>query len=61
MSKIDDKTMSAGDRVRKRGLGHMGTVTRISDPGWVSVRWDDGPEAKVRPRLCTAEELEPAP
>lgn len=51
--------MKPGDRVRKRGYPHLGTVERVAPLG-VHVRWDDGPLAKERPTICSPRELEPA-
>lgn len=31
-----------GDRVRKRGFTHEGTVLEHKAGGWVAVKWDDG-------------------
>ena len=44
-----------GDRVRKRGLGYVGTVNRTGSLGWVTIDWDqDGP------RICSPKEIEMA-
>jgi hypothetical protein len=52
--------MVAGQRIRKRGLGHLGTVERITPDGWVRIKWDEGKAARVRPLYCTRLELEEA-
>lgn len=51
------QTFKSGDRVRKRGLGHLGVVDRLSTLG-VRVVWDAGPLAKERPTYCAPGELE---
>jgi hypothetical protein len=61
--------MKTGDRVRKRGLGHLGTIRKMDvnvgnlstmdflKKAWVTVDWDDGPH-RERPIGCGAMELE---
>lgn len=52
--------MNTGDRVKKRGLDHLGTVLRNNE-GWVTVEWDRGEAPRERPRICHQRELQEAP
>lgn len=49
-----DHDFKAGDRVRKRGLGYLGTVARVGPTGWVTVDWD----GRENPKICTPKEIE---
>lgn len=48
-----------GDRVRKRGQGHLGTISDFGqNPTWIRVVWDDGYAVKERPKIIHPNELE---
>lgn len=48
-----------GERVWKRGGESSGTIVDVQGR-WVSINWDLGPIAKLRPRICHLDELEKA-
>lgn len=59
--------MRAGERVRKRGSGALGTVEEVYSEKdyetmgtlyWFRIKWDDGVKPKERPLYCSHKELE---
>lgn len=55
----EPRALVIGDRVKRRGLGFEGEVSKFGDdPSWVYVKWDDGPKPKDRPEICSRSELE---
>lgn len=57
MTKHGMARFAPGLRVKLRLLDSIGTVTGVSGD-WVSVKWDKGPRAVVRPSLCKRAQLE---
>lgn len=49
--------LKTGDRVCKRGLAAVGTITKM-DETWSTVEWDEGLKAKERPLMCHLNELD---
>lgn len=65
MVKSQPIRFAAGDRVRKRGFPHVGTVLQVqNDPAkadWVKVQWPSSAPPRERPTYCSHHELEAAP
>lgn len=51
---------TVGMTVRKRGSGHLGTITKISDinPAWCCVEWGIESHSRSTPSVCHLAELE---
>ncbi len=51
--------ITTGDRVRRRGLGFIGTVEHIKND-WITMQWDDGRAPRLRPLIVHRAEMERA-